>query len=256
MPSLLDMLQGGSPAAPDEVSGGIAATLASDPSKLAYSSGPVGQALGQISGGFYQDQARAAAQRIADAHSAALPALLKAYSSEDPFTAIANDPAAPAYAKFMVGNQSPLQVAQTKAQLANAGLVSAKIPGEEAESAFSQYGLERLRAAGGPGAGVPGAGASRAGIPGSARGVGTTAAPPAPEPVPPEVSAALALPPGPDRMAAISKLPIVQQQMIARRSRRIPTAPAAGGVPPMAAPLAAPVAVPGVTMSNAPATAT
>jgi hypothetical protein len=235
MAGLIDLLAGGAPTAPDEVSGGIAAQLAADPARLAYGSGPVGQALGQISGGFYQDQARAAAQRIAQAHTESLPALLKAYASDEPFTAIANDPSAPAYAKWMVGQQTPLQVAQTKAQLAGAGLTRAETPGVAA--------ISRQRVAGPPSL-APDGGAPTAGAPSAA-----AAASAAPEQLSPATIEAYSMPPGPQRDARLARLPAGQKRLLGRMGR-----------PPAAAPQmqtpAAPTPDTGGTMAAGPATST
>jgi hypothetical protein len=242
MAGLIDILSGGAPTAADETTGAIAGSLASDPSRLAYSSGPVGQALGQISGGVYQAQARDAAQRIADAHAAAMPSLLGAYASDNPWQAIANDPNAPPYAKWMIGSQTPLQVGQTKNQLANAGLTRAEIPGVEAVSKLKQAGAAEY------GAGGPGAGGAAPPTGGLGGGVAPVAAP---QQLSPEAQAALAMPPGPEKLAALKALPPAMQTLIRGRARRPAGVTAPGGAP-AAAPAAAtpPASVPAPSGGN------
>jgi hypothetical protein len=246
MPSLVDFLAGGAPTAADETTGAIAGSLASDPSRLAYSSGPVGQALGQISGGFYQAQARDAAQRIADAHAAAMPSLLNAYQSDNPWQAITNDPNAPPYAKWMIGQQTPQQVAQTKEGLAGAALKRAELPQVTAKSSIWQQEAGAAGAptpAGGPGGGAPGTSAGPAPVAG-------------PQPLSAAAQAALAMPPGPAKLAALQALPPAEQAIIRGRARRPAGVASPGGGPAPSsgpAPIAAPpVAAPTPAMPAAP----
>jgi hypothetical protein len=228
MVGLLDFLQQGSPTAPDEVSGAIAGTLASDPSRLAYG-GPLGQTLGQISGGFYQAQAQAAAQRIADMHTAAQPSLLRAYAADDPVATIANDPSAPAWAKYMMINQTPAQVAQAKLQMAQTATARALLPRAQAIGAEAVQGglqIPTLPGAGGAttGPGSPAASAAPFQFPGRITPT-TTAGPTPPAGTPPAaadpVEAVAAMPPGPQRATAANQLNPADlyrlRQLLARR---------------------------------------
>jgi hypothetical protein len=114
--SLIGLLAGGSPLAPEEVQGTIAGTLGMDPSRLGSSDqfNPMGQVFGQLAAGQQRAQAINAAQQIAAAHQDALPALARAYASDDPYSAIANDPNATPYAKWMLLNQTPEEMARNK----------------------------------------------------------------------------------------------------------------------------------------------
>jgi hypothetical protein len=231
MPSLLDLMAQGSPAAPDEVSGAIAGTLASDPSRLAYGSDPVGQALGQISGGFYQTQARDAAQRIADMHTAAQPSLLRAYASDDPVGTIANDPTAPAWAKYMMINQTPAQVAQAKLQIAQGATARALLPRAQAIGAEAARGGLQIPTLPGAGGATTGPGSPAASapfqFPGRITPV-TAAGPTPPAGTPPAaadpVEAVAAMPPGPQRATAANNLNPADlyrlRQILARQKAR------------------------------------
>ncbi|HEY1430762.1 MAG TPA: hypothetical protein VGF39_03920 [Stellaceae bacterium] len=229
MVGLLDLMAQGSPAAPDEVSGAIAGTLASDPARLAYG-GPLGQTLGQISGGFYQAQARDAAQRIADMHTAAQPSLLRAYASDDPVATIANDPDAPAWAKYMMINQTPAQVAQAKLQMAQGATARALLPRAQAigeEAARGGLQIPTLPGAGG----APGSPAASASAPFQFPGRITPAAGPTPPAETPPaaadpVEAVAAMPPGPQRATAANNLNPADlyrlRQILARQKARQP----------------------------------
>src|SRR6516225_7085678 len=68
-----DILGGFDPYAGQRLAAAMSATLGADPGRLAYSSGPVGQALGQISGGFERARAIDLANTLAGERMAALP---------------------------------------------------------------------------------------------------------------------------------------------------------------------------------------
>jgi hypothetical protein len=240
--SLIGMLAGGSPLAPQEVQGGIASTLASDPTRLAYSSGPVGQALGQISGGFYQGQATDMARQISQAHMDAMPSLAKAYASDDPYGTIANDPDASPYAKWMVLQQTPEQVADTKMRLGQAQTTQALLPkykaiGQAAAGVGAQQPFPTVGGAAGPSAG---------GAPATGGTTGTAA--PLPDPV--DSAIAQMPPPGSARTAYLQNLaktnPAVARGIIARLPRG-PAAPAEVAAPATVMPGGPGRAAPGLT---------
>jgi hypothetical protein len=226
MASLLDFLQQGSPAAPDEISGGIAGTLASDPSKLAYG-GPLGETYGQISGAIYQAQARDAAQRIADMHTAAQPSLLRAYASDHPVATIANDPDAPAWAKFMMINQTPAEVAQAQLQMAQGATARALLPRAQAIGEEAPRGGFQIPTLPGAGGG-PGSPAANASAPFQFPGRITPVTPTPPVGTPPAaadpVEAVAAMPPGPQRATAANNLNPADlyrlRQILARQKAR------------------------------------
>jgi hypothetical protein len=74
-----DILGGFDPYAGQRLAAAMSATLGADPGRLAYSSGPVGQALGQISGGFERARAIDLANTLAGERMAALPDRLGLY---------------------------------------------------------------------------------------------------------------------------------------------------------------------------------
>jgi hypothetical protein len=143
----------------------------------------------------------------------ALPDLSAAYASDNPYQWVQNNPNASPLARAMILNASPLQVAQAKRAGADAGLLQSQI------GAFG--GAPSIA---GPGA--PSIGAARGAAPGAAPGV----APAAPSPVAPlagaEAPAAAPVaapafdsmpPPGPARMAWLTRLPPAQKAALLAR---------------------------------------
>ena len=106
------------------VGAGIAAQLAADPSRLAYGSDPLGQAMGQIMGGFQQSRAYGLANQLAQERQAAMPAIAQGMAADDTAkwaAQYAGSPGANQYALSRVlQGLSPAGVAQMRLLAAEA----------------------------------------------------------------------------------------------------------------------------------------
>jgi hypothetical protein len=124
-----DILGGFDPYAGQRLAAAMSATLGADPGRLAYSSGPVGQALGQISGGFERARAIDLANTLAGELMAALPDLASAYTGTDPYQWAAHNPQASPLARAMILGTSPMDVAKTREAAINAAMAGLNLRG-------------------------------------------------------------------------------------------------------------------------------
>jgi hypothetical protein len=215
MADFADILAGAGPLGPSELQAQIYGSQAADPRVLATSSGPVGQAIGQLSGGFAQARALDAAQQMAQQQTAAMGDIGKYLSADDPVRAAAADPGGNAVARWAMLRSTPEQVAQMRELQSRAGLQRAQAirPTALGGIAAGGGGVPTLPGAGGPGSPL---------IP----GIPTTAAP---GQLAPGVSGAptassadtggdpAVLPPGKPRMDWLQHQPLaVQQAWLAR----------------------------------------
>jgi hypothetical protein len=180
-----DILNVPSPYAGTQLAAAMAAQLGADPTRLAYSSGPVGQALGQISGGFERAQAVDYANQIAAQRQGAFGDLTKALASPDALQYAVNNPNMNPIALSQLLGTSPLQVAQMREAAANAALATTKATGLGNAPPI-------VPTAGAPATAGPGGPARAPGATGPAIGGGrypsteTTTLPIEPENVPPD----------------------------------------------------------------------
>jgi hypothetical protein len=119
------------------VGAGIAAQLAADPSRLAYGSDPLGQAMGQIMGGFQQARATNLAQALAQQRQAAIPDIAAAYASPD----------AAQWAAQNVKTANPYAMSRVLGGLSPAGVAEMRLQAAEAEHQRAGAALEVLQAA-------------------------------------------------------------------------------------------------------------
>src|SRR6516225_2934523 len=124
-----DILGGFDPYAGQRLAAAMAATLGADPGRLAYSAGPVGQALGQISGGFERARAIDLANTLAGERMAALPDLASAYTATDPYQWAAQKPQASPLARAMILGTSPMDVTKTREAAINAAMAGLNLRG-------------------------------------------------------------------------------------------------------------------------------
>ena len=123
-----DILGGFDPYAGQRLAAAMSATLGADPGRLAYSSGPVGQALGQI-GGFERARAIDLANTLAGERMAALPDLASAYTATDPYQWAAQNPQASPLARAMILGTSPMDVSKTREAAINAAMAGLNLRG-------------------------------------------------------------------------------------------------------------------------------
>jgi len=142
----------------------IYGTLASDPTRLATSTGPVGMALGQLAGDMMRSRAIDAATQLAQLRQSAVSPLLQALASPDPFQWAAANPNADRYALARLASVSPTAPAQARLATAQAGLASAQAerqkqllnPNVETyQPSGGASGGPRAGPAGGPAGGTP-----------------------------------------------------------------------------------------------------
>jgi hypothetical protein len=155
MADLADILAGAGPLGPSELQAQIYGGQAADPRVLATSSGPVGQAIGQLSGGFAQAKALAAAQQIAQQQTGAMGDIGKYLSAEDPVRAAAADTGGDAVARWAMLRSTPEQVAQMRELQSRAALQRAQTILPTARGGLLTSGgggVPTLPGAGGPGA--------------------------------------------------------------------------------------------------------
>jgi hypothetical protein len=126
MADLADILAGAGPLGPSELQAQIYGSQAADPRVLATSSGPVGQMIGQLSGGFAMNRAMAAAQQLAQQQTAAMPDVGKYLSADDPVRAAAADASGDPAARWAMLRSTPEQVAQMRELQSRAALQRAQ----------------------------------------------------------------------------------------------------------------------------------
>jgi hypothetical protein len=165
---------------------------------LATSSGPVGQAIGQLSGGFAQARALDAAQQMAQQQTAAMGDIGKYLSADDPVRAAAGDTSGNAVARWAMLRSTPEQVAQMRELQSRAALQRAQTILPTAKGGMVTSGGGGIPTL--PGA-LPGAtGGTSPLVP----GVGTAAPS---MPAPPDPTPGLVLPPGKARMDWLQHTP-------------------------------------------------
>jgi hypothetical protein len=196
MPDLADILAGAGPLGPSELQAQIYGTQAADPRVLATSSGPVGQAIGQLSGGFAQARAMAAAQQIAQQQTGAMGDIGKYLSADDPVRAAAADASGDPAARWAMLRSSPEQVAQMRELQSRAALQRAQTILPTAKGGMIAGGGGGI-----PTLPVPGAAGGTSPL---VPGVGTAAPS---MPAPPDPAAGLVLPPGKARMDWLQHTP-------------------------------------------------
>ena len=186
--------------------------------------GPFGALARMIAAGRGSSMTQDALSQITQMHQDALPSLAKAYGSDDPYGTIASDPNASSYAKWMILNQSPQQVADTKMRLTTAQTGQAQLPLAKA----------RGQAAAGVGTAQP-LPTVGGGVQPAAAGAGSAPAGGAPAVNPVDSAVAAMPPPGDARMAYLRGLPPNVQRQLLTRLPRAPARVATLGAPAAAA---------------------
>jgi hypothetical protein len=194
MADLADVLAGAGPLGPSELQAQIYGGQAADPRVLATSSGPVGQAIGQLSGGFAQARAMAAAQQLAAQQTGAMGDIGKYLSAEDPVRAAAADTSGNAVARWAMLRSSPEQVAQMRELQSRAALQRAQTILPTARGGLLASG----------GGGIPTLPGATGGTTPLVPGVGAAAPS---MPAPPDPAPGLVLPPGKARMDWLQHTP-------------------------------------------------
>jgi hypothetical protein len=207
MPDLADILAGAGPLGPAELQAQIYGTQAADPRVLATSSGPVGQAIGQLSGQFAMNRAMAAAQQLAGQQTTAMPDIGKYLSAEDPVRAAAADASGDPAARWAMLRSSPEQVAQMRELQSRAALQRAQAVLPTARGGMITSG----------GGGIPTLPGATGGTSPLVPGVGTAAPS---TPAPPDPAPGLVLPPGKARMDWLQHTPGGAAAILALAKRR------------------------------------
>jgi hypothetical protein len=195
MADLADILAGAGPLGPAELQAQIYGTQAADPRVLASSSGPVGQAIGQLTATLgAAPQAMAAAQQLAGQQTAAMPDIGKYLSAEDPVRAAAADASGDPAARWAMLRSSPEQVAQMRELQSRAALQRAQTILPTAKGGMIASG----------GGGIPTLPGATGGTSRLVPGVGAAAPS---MPAPPDPAPGLVLPPGKARMDWLQHTP-------------------------------------------------
>jgi len=112
---IYNILDSAGPMAPLDIGAGVAAQQAADPRVLASSSGPVGQAIGQLTATFgAMPQAMDYARQIGEAQSGAMTDMGKYLSASDPVATAAADTGGNPVARWAMLRTTPLQLAQMR----------------------------------------------------------------------------------------------------------------------------------------------